>query len=217
VPSTTCGHGPRAVQVTGELVLRGHYLTVGAIVFFPRARSRSKAGAARVSPLGARLRPTAHGLAVTVPSGAATGRIFVASAPGSRSKPYGPITILAAPKPRPVKPDSGAAQAPPATSTTPATSPFDGAGMWIWYLNASDGGNLAAIAAQAHAAGITTLYVKSSDGGSDFWSQFTPTLCAGPAPLRLAVRLWQRPDRRGPARHRRGSRRRRLPGDRCGG
>jgi Putative peptidoglycan binding domain len=184
VRATSCGRNPHAVQVTGELVVRGRYLGVGSIVFF--ARARPAAGTARVSPLGARLRPTSHGLAVTVPAGAASGRIFVAAAPGSRSKPYGPITILAAPKPKAATPP-----APRAISTTPTTSPFDGAGMWIWYLSASDGGNLANIAAQAHASGITTLYVKSSDGGSTFWSQFTPALVAEVHALGLQICAWQ--------------------------
>ena len=49
--------------------------------------------------------------------------------------------------------------------------------MWIWYLSQSDGGNLASIVAQAHAAGVTTLFVKSSDGSSNYWSQFSPSSC----------------------------------------
>jgi hypothetical protein len=183
VGPTVCGHNPHAVQATGELVIRGHFLNGGSLVFFPRAHK--SAGAARVSPLGAWLRPTAHGLAVMVPSGAASGRIFIAAAPGSRSKPFGPITILAPPKPPPPP-------APPReVATTPASSPFDGAGMWIWYLSASDGGNLQNIAAQAHAADIATLYVKSSDGGSNFWSQFTPSLVTEVHALSLRICAWQ--------------------------
>ena len=63
--------------------------------------------------------------------------------------------------------------------------------MWIWYLSASDGGNLDEIAAQAQAAGIRTLYVKSSDGGSNFWSQFTPALVAQVHALGLQICAWQ--------------------------
>ena len=179
--TTVCGTSPHTVQITGELVLHGHFLSPGNIVFFPRAGARS----ARVAPLGARLRPTSHGLAVTIPKGAATGRIFVASAPRTHSKAYGPIKILAAPAPAP----------PPKplvlTTTTPDSSPFQGSGMWIWYLSASNGGDLASIAAQAHAAGITTLYVKSSDGGSHFWPQFSPQLVAAVHALGLQVCAWQ--------------------------
>ena len=37
-------------------------------------------------------------------------------------------------------------------SAAPAGTAFDGQGMWIWYVSQSDGGNLASIVAQAHAA-----------------------------------------------------------------
>jgi peptidoglycan hydrolase-like protein with peptidoglycan-binding domain len=63
--------------------------------------------------------------------------------------------------------------------------------MWIWYLSASNGGNLTSIAAQARAAGIKTLYVKSSDGGSNYWSQFTPALVAQAHALGLGICAWQ--------------------------
>ena len=36
----------------------------------------------------------------------------------------------------------------------PGDSPFQGSGMWIWYVSRSSGGNPDAIAARAHAAGI---------------------------------------------------------------
>ncbi len=66
--------------------------------------------------------------------------------------------------------------------------------MWIWYLSASDGGSVAAIAAQAHAAGVSTVFVKSSDGSTNYWSQFSPQLVRsparpGPERVRVAVRL----------------------------
>jgi hypothetical protein len=53
---------------------------------------------------------------------------------------------------------------------------FAGSGMWIWQLNASDGGDLAAIAARAHAAELATVFVKSSDGPADRWAQFNAGL-----------------------------------------
>ena len=91
--------------------------------------------------------------------------------------------------------------------------------MWIWYMSASDGGNLAAIAAQAHAAGVTTLFVKSSDGSTNYWSQFSPQLVAEAARaraegVRVAVRLRVEPGGRGGTRRAGGGRRRGLPGDR---
>jgi hypothetical protein len=54
-------------------------------------------------------------------------------------------------------------------------SPIDHRGMWVWYVDRSDGGDVAAIIARAHAAGVRTLYIKSGDG-DNYWSQFTSTL-----------------------------------------
>ena len=93
---------------------------------------------------------------------------------------------------------------------TPAPAPgalpeiFRGNGMWIWQLAQSEGGNLAAIANRARGAGITTVFVKSSDGATNRWAQFYPGAGRGaegpgPARLRVAVRLRQRPGRRGGA------------------
>jgi peptidoglycan hydrolase-like protein with peptidoglycan-binding domain len=50
--------------------------------------------------------------------------------------------------------------------------------MWIWYVSRSNGGDVAAIIAQAHAAGVSTVFIKSSDGSSNYWSQFSPQLVA---------------------------------------
>lgn len=49
--------------------------------------------------------------------------------------------------------------------------PFGRAGMWIWYIDSSNGGNLGSIIRQAKRANIGTLYVKSGDGDGT-WSQF---------------------------------------------
>jgi hypothetical protein len=63
--------------------------------------------------------------------------------------------------------------------------------MWIWYVSQSDGGNLASIVAQAHVAGVTTLFIKSSDGSSNYWSQFSPTLVQTLHANGLKVCAWQ--------------------------
>ena len=64
-----------------------------------------------------------------------------------------------------------------AGSQAPAAvaGPFDGRGMWIWYVNRSDGGNPTAIAKRASANGVRTLFVKSGDG-VNYWSQFSRRL-----------------------------------------
>jgi hypothetical protein len=62
--------------------------------------------------------------------------------------------------------------------------------MWIWYLDRSDGGNLAAIAARAHAAGVRTLIVKSGDG-TNYWSQFSRRVVGSLRAAGLRVCAWQ--------------------------
>jgi hypothetical protein len=62
--------------------------------------------------------------------------------------------------------------------------------MWIWYLARSDGGSVPAIISRAHAAGIDTLIVKSSDG-AHYWSQFSPGLVRGLRAGGLHVCAWQ--------------------------
>ena len=161
------------VQATGELVINGHNFA-RVRVYFPRAGAVS----ARVDPLSSPLRPTRHGWVVTVPLDAASGKIYLQNPRGARSHPYGPITVL----PAPITVD--------AVQPAPGNSAFDGEGMWIWYLSASDGDNLAAIAAQAKQAGISTLFIKSGDG-TNFWSQFSPTLVQALHALGLRVCGWQ--------------------------
>jgi hypothetical protein len=62
--------------------------------------------------------------------------------------------------------------------------------MWIWYLSKSEGGDPAAIAAQAVAHGVTTVYVKSADG-TGVWSQFNATAIAALKATGLRVCGWQ--------------------------
>lgn len=75
---------------------------------------------------------------------------------------------------------------------TPPGSPsaFDGNGMWIWYLSKSQGGDPAAIAAQAKAHGVSTVFVKSADG-TGAWSQFNATTVAALKATGLRVCAWQ--------------------------
>jgi hypothetical protein len=84
-----------------------------------------------------------------------------------------------------------AAPTPIATpQEAPAGSAFDGNGQWIWQLGRSNGGNLDSIAARARAAGITTVFVKSSDG-TGYWGQFSPALVAGLHARGLRACAWQ--------------------------
>jgi peptidoglycan hydrolase-like protein with peptidoglycan-binding domain len=157
------------------------------VVAFPRSRG---ARIARYSP-SARLASTRLGLVVRVPGSAHSGRIMVLLSHSRHSNAYGPIKVVRyalhpprrhTPSPLPVSP-------PPAPP--PSGSAFDGQGMWVWYLSKSDGGSVAAIAAQAHAAGVSTLYVKSSDGSTNYWSQFSPQLVGELHAAGLRVCAWQ--------------------------
>ncbi|MGO8906201.1 MAG: peptidoglycan-binding domain-containing protein [Solirubrobacteraceae bacterium] len=161
-------------------MLRGSGLQAGMVVAFPSSPG------ARISSFSpaSRLRSTAAGLTVTVPSSAHSGHIMVLLGRGRHTSSYGPIYVYrhALHPPAPADP-------PPALSGS-ATA-FAGQGMWIWYLSQSDGGQLAAIVAQARAAGVGTLFIKSSDGASNYWTQFSPQLVAELHADGLKVCAWQ--------------------------
>ena len=68
--------------------------------------------------------------------------------------------------------------------------PLGGQGMWIWLLGHSSGGSVKAIAKQAHASGVDTVFIKSSDSTNE-WSQFTPGLVSALHARGLDVCAWQ--------------------------
>jgi hypothetical protein len=69
-------------------------------------------------------------------------------------------------------------------------SPFVRQGMWVWYVDQSQGGSLAAIIATAHRHHIGTVYIKSGDG-TTYWSQFNAPLVAELHRAGLKVCAWQ--------------------------
>jgi len=105
-----------------------------------------------------------------------------ASATGSGAVPSASTSALGVPGPsKPVvKPKS----------TAQPASPYRRAGMWIWYIDASEGGNINRIVARARSARIGTLYIKSGDG-TNVWSQFTPALVDRFQRAGLKVCGWQ--------------------------
>ena len=182
VPAVHCSTNPHQVSVHGELLVKGSGLKIGMVVAFPHSYG------ARI----ARNSPTAHlansklGVVVHVPSTAHSGHVMIMLSHGLHSNSYGPIQVVSHALHPPTPP------APPSVvATTPTGSAFDGQGMWIWYVSQSDGGNLASIVAQAHAAGVSTLFVKSSDGSSNYWSQFSPTFVQQLHANGLKVCAWQ--------------------------
>jgi peptidoglycan hydrolase-like protein with peptidoglycan-binding domain len=183
VPYEECSGNPHQVSLHGTLELQGIGLRAGMLVAFPKSPG---ARLTRLSP-SAHLRKTSAGLLVEVPKSAHSGHIMIMLSGGRYTSSYGPIYVYAhalhppAPKDPPPQP-SGA---------TPTGTALEGQGMWIWYLSASDAGNLASIVAQAHATDVTTLFIKSSDGPTNYWSQFSPQLVAELHANGLKVCAWQ--------------------------
>lgn len=169
IPVQHCQTNPRSVPPGGKLALAGKGLTRGQLAVFPRKSNRRRT-------ISSQLRRSRAGLIVVVPPAAGSGRIRVVDRRGRKSNPYGPIYVVKPP--------------PPATAPTPSGTVFDGSGIWIWYLDQSDGGNLDAIAARANAAGVKTVFIKSGDGAT-YWTQFSPLVVAGLKQRGLNVCAWQ--------------------------
>jgi peptidoglycan hydrolase-like protein with peptidoglycan-binding domain len=171
---TACA-GALTVHAGGILVLHGQHFAAGTVVVFPREPLDGRKGLM----VGAVMRSSPNGFVVTVPTSAHTGRIALRGPSGLRSRPYGPVSVL---PPIPVALPS---------AVVPSGSPFDGNGMWIWYMSKADAGSVPAIAAQAKAAGMTTVFVKSSDGSTNYWPQFTSALVSAFHAQGLRVCAWQ--------------------------
>ncbi|HEV7529589.1 MAG TPA: peptidoglycan-binding domain-containing protein [Solirubrobacteraceae bacterium] len=185
MPRAHCSANPHQVSTHGTLLLAGKGLTSGTTVAFPRvpgARINAR------SPIS-HLHMTNAGLILTVPGNAHSGRIMVLLSHARYSSSYGPIYVYR----HALHPPVVKAPAPPTPAAVGAvsSSAFDGQGMWIWYVSKSNGGNVASIVAQAHAAGVSTLFIKSSDGSSNYWSQFSSQLVAELHANGLKACAWQ--------------------------
>ncbi|HXB14419.1 MAG TPA: peptidoglycan-binding protein [Solirubrobacteraceae bacterium] len=181
-PSQHCTGNPRQVSTHGTLLIKGVGLKAGMVLGFPKTAGAS---VTTRSP-GARLRNTTAGLAATVPKAAHSGHVKILLSRGRYTSSYGPIYVythaLHPPLPKVTS---------PAKAGGVAAGAFEGQGMWIWYVSRSSGGSIPAIVSQAHAAGVTTVFVKSSDGSSNYWSQFSPALVAALHAAGLKVCAWQ--------------------------
>jgi hypothetical protein len=98
------------------------------------------------------------------------------------------VAALALPASRAAAGTGGAAQFE--NSGVGRHSPFVRQGMWIWYVDQSQGGYLPAIIATAHRHHIGTVYIKSGDG-TTYWSQFDAPLVAALHHAGLKVCAWQ--------------------------
>ncbi len=186
VPAARCSANPHEVSTRGTLLLTGPGLKAGMIVAFP---SSTGARISSFSP-ASHLHAGASGLIATVPSGAHSGRIMVLLGHGRYTSSYGPISVVhhalhpPVPKRRPLA-------FPPPGASAPSGTAFAGQGMWIWYMSRSNGGSVASIVAQAHGTGVSTLFIKSSDGASNYWSQFSPQLVGELHANGLKACAWQ--------------------------
>ena len=187
VPRTRCSGNPHQVSTHGMLLLAGKGLVAGMTIGFPGAPG----GRVNASSPFSHLHMTNAGLTLTVPTNAHSGHVMVLLSHGRHSSSYGPIYIYRHALHPPVVATPAPAPAPAAAVGAVSGSPLEGEGMWIWYMSQSDGGNVASIAAQAHAAGVTTLFVKSSDGSSNYWGQFSAQLVAELHANGLKVCAWQ--------------------------
>lgn len=189
VPASTCDTKPHEVSTHGTLLLQGKGLKSGQAVAFPHSW---EARIASNSPSG-HLHSSTLGLVVTVPASAHSGQIAVMLGGGRRSNLYGPIKVVTHTlhPPTPTPPPPAPVPAPSGVASAVAGTAFAGQGMWIWYISASDGGSVASIVAQAKAAGVGTLYIKSSDGSSNYWSQFSKQLVEEVHAAGLKVCAWQ--------------------------
>lgn len=80
--------------------------------------------------------------------------------------------------------------AAPAVIKAPVNNPLTDHAMWIWLMQATDGGNVSKIIAQAKLDGVKTLIIKNGDGRT-LWSQFNPTLVNEIHAAGLKVCAWQ--------------------------
>ncbi len=188
VPHGSCDGNPWEVSAHGgTLLVKGKGIGPRMNVAFASLYRGRPAGPTMRGAPRASLRRTSAGLVVSVPGGARSGRITVLLGGRRHTNLLGPIRIVShklhpPPPPRP----RTAAIGPSPTGTA-----FDGQGMWIWYVSRSDGGSLSSIVAQAKADGVSTLFVKSSDGSESYWSQFSPELVAAVHDAGLKVCAWQ--------------------------
>jgi hypothetical protein len=163
----------RTVAPGGYITLKGRKLSRGMKVVF-RARTNAAgqhlvtAATAGKSKLKAR-----------VPGDASSGRVYVKKG-RVRSNAAGPIVVRKkSPKTTPVS-----------TTSDASAAAFTGNGMWIWYVNKSNGGDLQSIVAQAQAHGVSTVFVKSGDG-TTYWPQFDAQLVGALHAAGLKVCAWQ--------------------------
>ncbi|MDX6573628.1 MAG: hypothetical protein QOC86_2784 [Gaiellales bacterium] len=159
----------------GTVKIAGARLPRGGRVMFPVRRTNGAHATRSMRPVSR----SSTRIVVVVPSNARSGRLYV-KARRVRTNYSAKLRIRKLPR----------AGGSPPPAAPPSGTAFDGGGMWIWYVNKASGGDTDAIIAQARAHGISTVFVKSGDGGN-YWSQFTPSLVSALKAGGLRVCAWQ--------------------------
>jgi hypothetical protein len=159
------------VQRGGTVKLAGARFTAGSRVVFYVKRDGKRTTRTVKATLVSSKRITAK-----VPTDALSGRIYIRARGGVRSNSVGPLRVMPAQKDN--------------APSSPKGTPFDGAGMWVWELPNTEGGNSSAIAQRALGNNVSTVFIKSGDGTS-YWDQFSPQLVADLKGRGLRVCAWQ--------------------------
>jgi hypothetical protein len=84
----------------------------------------------------------------------------------------------------------GVRESTPRVTVNGTASALEGRAVWIWDLRRSAGGDPAAIAAGARAAGVRSVFIKAADGASRL-AQFNPTVVGALRADGLDVCAWQ--------------------------
>jgi hypothetical protein len=158
------------VQIGKQVQIRGRNLRSGMRVSFRWSRGA----------LATKLRRSKVVFVVRVPAGTKPGTVTVRVTDRAGRHDQERLVVLPAPVIRP----------PVQATGGPLPDAFRGDGMWIWELNRSAGGNPIAIGLQARAAGLRTVFVKSSDGDTP-WAQFSPELVQALHAQGLRACAWQ--------------------------
>src|SRR3954471_5234810 len=171
VPASKAVCRPRPqVQIGKQVQLRGRHLKAGMRVSFRWSRGA----------LATKLRHSSVGFVVRVPAGTKPGTVTVRVTDRAGRHSQTRLVVLPAPVIRPPVQSTGG----------PLPDAFRGDGMWIWELNKSAGGNPIGIGLQARAAGLRTVFVKSSDGDTP-WAQFSAALVQSLHAQGLRACAWQ--------------------------
>ncbi|MBJ7469993.1 MAG: peptidoglycan-binding protein [Solirubrobacteraceae bacterium] len=145
------------LRVLGRRIARGQRLT------FRWSDGQSSARLVRKKGIG---------FVVRVPANTATGTVSV-TLKDRRGRRSNRLRLKVVDRP----------PAAPASTVPDPPAVFTESGMWIFDLDAADGGTPAAILARARAARVSTVFLKSADGstsqGSQFSAEFVRALQAG--------------------------------------